>query len=54
MTVLESRTEIYEDPRAATFHPPTMEMFAESGVTKRLHDLGIFVRSGSSAAVRKA
>lgn len=39
--VLESRTEIYADPRAATFHPPTMEMFAESGVTKRLHDLGI-------------
>lgn len=39
--MLESRTEIYEDPRAATFHPPTMEMFAESGVTKRLHDLGI-------------
>jgi 3-(3-hydroxy-phenyl)propionate hydroxylase len=41
VTVLESRTHIYEDPRAATFHPPTMEMFAESGVTKRLHDLGI-------------
>lgn len=39
--VLESRMEIYEDPRAATFHPPTMEMFADSGVTKRLHDLGI-------------
>lgn len=41
VVVLESRTEIYDDPRAATFHPPTMEMFAESGVTKRLHDLGI-------------
>ncbi len=41
VTVLESRTEIYEDPRAATFHPPTMEMFEASGVTKRLHDLGI-------------
>ena len=41
VTVLESRTHIYEDPRAATFHPPTMEMFAGSGVTKRLHDLGI-------------
>lgn len=41
VTVLESRSDIYEDPRAATFHPPTMEMFAESGVTKRLHDLGI-------------
>jgi 3-(3-hydroxy-phenyl)propionate hydroxylase len=41
VTVLESRTEIYDDPRAATFHPPTMEMFEASGVTKRLHDLGI-------------
>jgi 3-(3-hydroxy-phenyl)propionate hydroxylase len=41
VTVLEGRSEIYEDPRAATFHPPTMEMFADSGVTKRLHDLGI-------------
>ena len=41
VTVLESRTHIYEDPRAATFHPPTMEMFAESGVTQRLHDMGI-------------
>jgi len=41
VTVLESRTEIYDDPRAATFHPPTMEMFEDSGVTQRLHDLGI-------------
>lgn len=41
VTVLESRSEQYEDPRAATFHPPTMEMFAESGVTQRLHELGI-------------
>jgi len=41
VTVLESRTEIYDDPRAATFHPPTMEMFESSGVTQRLHDLGI-------------
>jgi 3-(3-hydroxy-phenyl)propionate hydroxylase len=41
VTVLESRTEIYEDPRAATFHPPTLEMFAPSGVTRRLHELGI-------------
>ena len=41
VTVLESRTQIHDDPRAATFHPPTMEMFAASGVTRRLHDLGI-------------
>ena len=41
ITVLEGLTEPYEDPRAATFHPPTMEMFAPSGVTDRLHELGI-------------
>jgi 3-(3-hydroxy-phenyl)propionate hydroxylase len=41
VTLLESRSGIYDDPRAATFHPPTMEMFAETGVTKRLHELGI-------------
>lgn len=41
VVVLESRTHNYDDPRAATFHPPTMEMFEASGVTQRLHDLGI-------------
>jgi 3-(3-hydroxy-phenyl)propionate hydroxylase len=41
VTVLERRTDVYDDPRAATFHPPTMEMYAGSGVTKRLHELGI-------------
>jgi 3-(3-hydroxy-phenyl)propionate hydroxylase len=41
VVVLESRKELYEDPRAATFHPPTLEMYADSGVTQRLHDLGI-------------
>jgi 3-(3-hydroxy-phenyl)propionate hydroxylase len=39
--VLEGRTQAQDDPRAATFHPPTLEMFAASGVTQRLHDLGI-------------
>jgi 3-(3-hydroxy-phenyl)propionate hydroxylase len=39
--VLESRTEIYEDPRAATFHPPTLEMYEKSGITQMLHDQGI-------------
>jgi 3-(3-hydroxy-phenyl)propionate hydroxylase len=41
VTVLESRSAPYEDPRAATFHPPTMEMFTPSGVTQKLHELGI-------------
>jgi 3-(3-hydroxy-phenyl)propionate hydroxylase len=39
--VLERHGGPYEDPRAATFHPPTMEMFAESGITRMLHDRGI-------------
>ena len=41
VTVLEARNQIYDDPRAATFHPPTLEMFAKSGITKTLHDMGI-------------
>lgn len=41
VTVLESRSELYEDPRAATFHPPTLEMFEASGVTAELHERGI-------------
>jgi 3-(3-hydroxy-phenyl)propionate hydroxylase len=39
--VLESRTSIYDDPRAATFHPPTLEMFEKCGITKKLHEMGI-------------
>lgn len=42
--VLERHAEPYEDPRAATFHPPTLEMYAASGITQRLHDLGIIAR----------
>ncbi|MFD2184463.1 FAD-dependent oxidoreductase [Rhodoplanes azumiensis] len=41
VTVLEARSEIYEDPRAATFHPPTLEMYADTGVTAELHARGI-------------
>jgi 3-(3-hydroxy-phenyl)propionate hydroxylase len=44
VTVLERGAEIYEDPRAATFHPPTLEMLAPSGVTDELHRQGIVVR----------
>jgi 3-(3-hydroxy-phenyl)propionate hydroxylase len=39
--VLERRDAIYEDPRAATFHPPTLEMYAALGVTDQLHRRGI-------------
>lgn len=41
VTVLERLTEPYDDPRAATFHPPTLEMFSKSGVTDELLSLGI-------------
>jgi 3-(3-hydroxy-phenyl)propionate hydroxylase len=44
VTVLERHPEPFEDPRAATFHPPTLEMFAASGVTQRLHDLGLIAQ----------
>jgi 3-(3-hydroxy-phenyl)propionate hydroxylase len=39
--VLERYDGPYVDPRAATFHPPTLEMFAPSGVTDDLHRRGI-------------
>jgi 3-(3-hydroxy-phenyl)propionate hydroxylase len=44
VTVLERHAEPFEDPRASTFHPPTLEMFAASGVTQCLHDLGIIAQ----------
>jgi 3-(3-hydroxy-phenyl)propionate hydroxylase len=39
--VLERHTEPFEDPRAATIHPPTLEMFAPTGVTDDLLAQGI-------------
>lgn len=39
--VLERHAEPFEDPRAATIHPPTLEMYAGSGVTADLLALGI-------------
>jgi 3-(3-hydroxy-phenyl)propionate hydroxylase len=39
--VLERHAEPFEDPRAATIHPPTMELFSESGVTADLLAEGI-------------
>ncbi len=42
--VLERSAEIFDDPRAATFHPPTLEMLAPSGVTAELHRQGLIVR----------
>lgn len=42
--VLERGDGIHDDPRAATIHPPTLEMFAASGVTDRILDQGIEAR----------
>lgn len=39
--VLERGKALPADPRAATFHPPTLEMFAESGVTDKLLKQGL-------------
>ncbi|WP_431285871.1 FAD-dependent oxidoreductase [Humitalea sp. 24SJ18S-53] len=41
VTVLERHQMPFADPRAATIHPPTMELYAESGVTEALHRRGI-------------
>ncbi|MET0137562.1 MAG: NAD(P)/FAD-dependent oxidoreductase [Sphingobium sp.] len=39
--VLERGAGLPDDPRAATFHPPTLEMLAESGITAKLLDQGL-------------
>ena len=39
--VLERGEALFEDPRAATFHPPTLEFFEADGITDRLHAEGI-------------
>ncbi len=42
-TLLEAGAEIFEDPRAGTIHPPTLEMFEESGVTQKMLEQGYLV-----------
>jgi len=42
--VIERNAELVDDPRAATFHPPTLEMLEPSGVTARLLQQGIVAR----------
>jgi 3-(3-hydroxy-phenyl)propionate hydroxylase len=44
VTVIERSIEAHADPRAATYHPPTLEMLAPSGVTDDLHAQGIIAR----------
>jgi 3-(3-hydroxy-phenyl)propionate hydroxylase len=45
ITVLEAGSKIFDDPRAGTIHPPTLEMFADSGVTDAMLARGYIVRN---------
>lgn len=42
--VLERGPGIFDDPRAATLHPPTLEIFSPSGVTDEILRQGIVAR----------
>ena len=37
----EAEPGLTHDLRAGTFHPPTQEMMAPYGVTRRMHETGI-------------
>ena len=39
--VLEADSEVPRDLRASTFHPPTLDMLAEFGITERLINAGL-------------
>lgn len=43
--VLERSSTPHSDPRAATYHPPSLEMLEPSGVTADLHAAGIVART---------
>jgi 3-(3-hydroxy-phenyl)propionate hydroxylase len=45
VTVLESGNRIFDDPRAGTIHPPTLELFAGVGVTEPMLKRGYIVRN---------
>jgi 3-(3-hydroxy-phenyl)propionate hydroxylase len=45
VTVLEAGSKIFDDPRAGTIHPPTLEMFADIGVTEPMLRRGYIVRN---------
>ncbi len=44
VTLLERGKGPHDDPRAATYHPPSLEMLEPSGVTDELHRRGIVAR----------
>jgi 2-polyprenyl-6-methoxyphenol hydroxylase-like FAD-dependent oxidoreductase len=41
VTVIEQESEIVRDLRASTFHPPTLDMLEQLGVTQRLIERGL-------------
>ena len=43
--LLERGAAPHADPRAATYHPPSLEMLEPSGVTADLHEQGIIART---------
>lgn len=45
VTVLEAEPDLAEDLRAGTFHPPTLEMLDDLGVTAELHAMGLIART---------
>lgn len=42
-TVLEASDRVFDDPRAGTIHPPTLEMFNTVGVAKTMIERGLVV-----------
>ena len=42
-TLLEAGEKIFDDPRAGTIHPPTLEMFETIGVAKTMIERGLVV-----------
>src|SRR5262245_53288018 len=45
VTVLEAGSKIFDDPRAGTIHPPTLELFTDSGMTDAMLARGYIVRN---------
>ncbi len=45
VTLVEASSELPSAPRAATFHPPTMEMLEGIGLAQPLHDMGMEIKT---------
>ena len=45
VVLCEAEPSLTHDLRAGTFHPPTQEMMAPYGITERMHEHGLQVRS---------